>query len=217
MSGRYQDDVLPCDRTRVRSGSTYDPPPVEWRGHTRACASCGLRFTVTAAEQRFWYEELGIPLIVGIKRCVACRGRARAERHITARLCDLVPKAKAGTATPLEQRELVLTTARAAQHVLVDRQGHGLTLVRSRSLIESSAGVAERLRQEQRGHQDLLAVQVLLHRHLGNLLKAERLERELAALIEKTPALAKPVQRLRDWLAAPTRRLWTHVSQPSRL
>jgi hypothetical protein len=218
MSGRCKDDVLPCDQTKVHGGGTYDALPNEWRGRTRPCASCHVDFIITAAEQRFWYEELSIPLIVDITSCPACRSRARALRHIAGRLSDLVPKVRTGVATQLEQRELVLTVARAiSQTVVVMIGGHATPMLSGRPLIEATASLATRLRREQPGNHDLLPVLILLHRQLGNTLKMEKLEGELASLTEKMPALAKPVRRLRDWLAAPNRRLWTHVSQPTRL
>ena len=45
----------------------------------RVCRECGRPFIFFAEEQKFWYEELGLPLEADCVRCVPCR---RAQRGI---------------------------------------------------------------------------------------------------------------------------------------
>ncbi len=45
----------------------------------RKCRDCGRKFIFFAAEQKYWYEELGFPLEVDCVRCHACR---RDQRHL---------------------------------------------------------------------------------------------------------------------------------------
>ena len=40
---------------------------------TRRCVDCGRPFIFFAAEQKYWYEELGFPLESDCVRCVVCR------------------------------------------------------------------------------------------------------------------------------------------------
>jgi Probable zinc-ribbon domain len=43
----------------------------------RRCADCGRPFIFFAAEQKYWYEELGFPLESDCVRCVDCRKQQR--------------------------------------------------------------------------------------------------------------------------------------------
>jgi len=43
----------------------------------RRCADCGQSFLFFAAEQKYWYEDLGFPLDSDCVRCVPCRKKQR--------------------------------------------------------------------------------------------------------------------------------------------
>jgi len=43
----------------------------------RTCRDCGKPFIFFAQEQKYWYEELGLPLEADCVRCVPCRKRQR--------------------------------------------------------------------------------------------------------------------------------------------
>jgi hypothetical protein len=53
-------------------------PPFWYADHWLECHDCGAEFKNSAEQQRYWYEELKIPIHVLFNRCPTCR-RARRE------------------------------------------------------------------------------------------------------------------------------------------
>lgn len=53
-------------------------PVTHYFDSTRRCIDCGRPFIFFAAEQKYWYEELGFPLDSDCVRCLTCRKRGQA-------------------------------------------------------------------------------------------------------------------------------------------
>ncbi|MGE0479342.1 MAG: zinc-ribbon domain containing protein [Phycisphaerae bacterium] len=58
----------------------------------RDCRDCGRRFIFFAEEQRFWYEELQLPLDVDCVRCASCRRKERGVARALRRYNELVAR-----------------------------------------------------------------------------------------------------------------------------
>lgn len=52
------------------------------------CVQCGLDFVLSADEQRYWYEEVGLSFDVVPVRCTRCRKERRAVKRLHAAISD---------------------------------------------------------------------------------------------------------------------------------
>jgi hypothetical protein len=210
-------DVIPCDRTAVRMGNSYGSAPASWTTQTRNCSTCRKSFVVTAGEQQYWYETLGIPYYVTISDCLACRKRRRVHRRIITRLAELMPVAETADAEPRQVREAVLVIAEGtlrrisrwggAEHWVLDGEG---------ILLKGSAFI-NRLRKGRKAQDDLLPVLHHFQQRLGNQARMQRIAKEMAVIRQVRPALAKAMAAVEAWLAAPDRRGLELILDPPRL
>jgi Probable zinc-ribbon domain len=67
---RIPNTAIPADVSRQRPATI---PVTHYFDAKRQCADCGSPFIFFAAEQKYWYEELGFPLESDCLRCVVCR------------------------------------------------------------------------------------------------------------------------------------------------
>ena len=67
---RIPNTAIPADVSR-QSRATV--PVTHYFDVVRQCRDCGKRFIFFAAEQKYWYEELGFGLESDCVRCVVCR------------------------------------------------------------------------------------------------------------------------------------------------
>jgi hypothetical protein len=71
---RIPDTAIPAGLTRQTRATI---PVTHYFDAKRQCVDCGRWFIFFAAEQKFWYEELGFPLESDCIRCAVCRKKQR--------------------------------------------------------------------------------------------------------------------------------------------
>ena len=79
----------------------------------RQCIVCQKPFIFFAAEQKYWYEELGFPLESDCVRCVFCRKRQQGVERHRQRYEDLFHVQERTPAQNLEMAECALSLAEA--------------------------------------------------------------------------------------------------------
>jgi hypothetical protein len=67
---RIPNTAIPADLSRQMPATV---PVTHYFDAKRQCVDCGKPFIFFAAEQKYWYEELGFPLESDCVRCVVCR------------------------------------------------------------------------------------------------------------------------------------------------
>ena len=239
MPRHQEPDVIPCDPSRVNMGGSYARPPDSWRSHDRDCVRCQATFQITAAEQRFWYEELQIFFFVRIERCPACRRWQRTQRRILTGLAALIPVIDAGSADALQRRDCVLTIAEGMTRRMYPRKGgdrlltdggvlerrevddletfkEDMPILHGRSIALRAAELIAALRKDSPRHDDLLPIQILVQQRLGNAKKAERLQGEEGFAQQRSAAMARALIRVRDWMKIPTRSRRQDITHPPR-
>jgi predicted RNA-binding Zn-ribbon protein involved in translation (DUF1610 family) len=174
-----------------------------WRDTSRNCESCGVRFAITADEQRFWYLHLRIPEHVTINRCQECRWKQRVVRRISERLSMLLPRLADGGGTILELREAVLAIAEGLLRRWPCMTGDEMPFLCSTTIIEKGAALIVRARRVSRLNDDLIPVQILFHDRLGHHQRAIRLNDELLAAGDRSPAIGRAIRHVSAWLATP--------------
>ena len=79
----------------------------------RECADCGKPFIFFAAEQKYWYEELGFPLESDCVRCVVCRKKQQGLELNRQRYEELFHVQERTSAQNLEMAEYALSLVEA--------------------------------------------------------------------------------------------------------
>ena len=72
---------LPVDASRLNMGNTYSSPPEYYYDIEVTCRDCGKIEVWTAAQQKWWYEDVGAYFFATAVRCRACRGIERERKH----------------------------------------------------------------------------------------------------------------------------------------
>ena len=108
----------------------------------RQCADCRSPFIFFAAEQKYWYEDLGFPLESDCIRCVPCRKKHQGVESTRARYEELFGIQNRTPAQDLEMVECSLTLVEAGLF------GHR-QLERVRSILKKAASgpTLQRLRE----------------------------------------------------------------------
>lgn len=75
---------LPVDESKLNMGNTYSSPPEDYDDIEFTCCDCGSEETWSAAQQKWWFEDVGGYFFAGAKRCRQCRAIER-ERKLQAR------------------------------------------------------------------------------------------------------------------------------------
>ncbi len=210
-------DVIISDPTAIDMGNSYYPPPSEWRTHVRACESCGRKFSVTAGEQKFWYETLKIPFYVRITDCMDCRSRHRVQRRIAHRLGELMPLVDDPNVDEQVLRQSVLIIGEGTVRRTRMRFGHDSWVLSGTAILLKGCEIINRLRRAKHPHHDLLPLLRHFHLRLENVQRAERIVTEIASMIHDRPALAKAMRAIEDWLKMPGKRQWERVIERPRL
>jgi hypothetical protein len=77
------------------------------------CSDCQQRFIFFAEEQKYWYEDLGIPLEAQADRCSPCRKRRQNIARIRRRYEELLPLDSKSVEETLEMADCCLTLVEA--------------------------------------------------------------------------------------------------------
>ncbi len=214
---RYSDaEAIPCNATLLVLDYRSRPAPTHWRTWVNCCSLCGNSFPITAAEQRFWYEELRIPLSVEICHCRPCRRKRRAHRRIMGELSDILPRVERGVEQSGDLRVAALAIAEGMIRRLATSKELDITVLNSPKIVEKGARIVAALRRESSRHDDLLPVQIRFHRHRGNSRRVERLEIELAKARMRSVPMARALAKVERWLETPTLVLRDDISEPPR-
>lgn len=73
---RMPTDAIPADWSKHRPHNSYGP--LFWyQDKTKMCRDCGVEFVFSKEEQKYWYEELKIPIYADAVSCKACREKVR--------------------------------------------------------------------------------------------------------------------------------------------
>ena len=70
--------------SKLNMGNTYDSPPLYYYDLEFTCIDCASPETWTAAQQKWWYEDIGAYFFSNAVRCRKCRELER-ERKTAAR------------------------------------------------------------------------------------------------------------------------------------
>lgn len=117
----------------------------------RRCRGCGIRFVLTAREQKRWYESLGLALDARGARCPSCR-RAWLREHGPGRA--LSDASRALSEAPLHVPAVLAYARAAVEHVERFGQGPiGAALAALAALREHAAAPPEALYREGRCHE----------------------------------------------------------------
>jgi hypothetical protein len=216
MKKRREPDLLSCDQSQVVMGNSSSPKPSEWRTRARSCTSCNVAFTVTASEQRFWYEELHIPYHVAINRCPSCRGKQRALRRVLSRLSELIPAVGRGDANDEQQREAALVIAEGLVRRLPTIRQLDIPVLGSSAIVEKGARLISALRKRSKRHDDLIPVQILFHERLQHERRVERLRAEQRLLESGDARIRRALSAVTAWLKNHTKSLRDRITKPPR-
>ena len=184
-----------------------------WKTERRSCVRCHVGFDLSADEQKFWYEDLGIPLNVRINQCLECRQAVRGRRRLMARLSELAPGVDRGEADEKQMRELVLVTAEAMTHA---HPRSDLKLIRGQASIIRAVGAGGSLRHRNACHDDLMPLLIRMQEALENRQRVARLTLELAKLRSEDAALDRACRRVEAWMQAPTLRQMRQILDAHR-
>jgi hypothetical protein len=198
-------------------GNSYGEPPLEWQTNERNCRACESRFEVTAAEQRFWYEELRIPFVVSIEYCRSCRKKQRAHRRIIARLSDLIPKISKGNSSASDRRDAVFTIAEGFIRRLPTSRKLDIPILSSMPIAEKASGIIGTLRKESHRHDDLLPLQILFQERLGNAKRLSNLQNEMAEIKQQSSSKAIAIRYVERWLSIPTTVMRDRIIDPPHI
>ncbi|WP_211252244.1 zinc-ribbon domain containing protein [Marinobacterium jannaschii] len=77
---------LPVDRSKLNLGNSYDPGPEYYYDQTFTCKGCGKAELWTAAQQKWWYEDVGGYFFATAIRCRSCRAKERERRENARRM-----------------------------------------------------------------------------------------------------------------------------------
>lgn len=93
------------------------PATLAWTHYwdeARTCLDCSCRFLFFAAEQKYWYEELGFGLDADCVRCVACRKREHGLGKARQRYEELFHREHRAEAESVEMAECCLALIEAS-------------------------------------------------------------------------------------------------------
>jgi hypothetical protein len=120
-TARIPNTAIEADLTR-QSRATV--PVTHYYDVSRECRDCGRPFIFFAQEQKYWYEDLGLPLEADCVRCVPCRKREHGTAAKRARYEELFHTVERTADENLEMAECCLFlieegvfNVRQAQHV----------------------------------------------------------------------------------------------------
>lgn len=204
-------ESIPVNAAAIDMGSSWCQPPTSWKTLRRNCGSCAQGFTVTAAEQQYWYETLRIPVIVGICYCPTCRKGHRAQRRIASRLAELSPQVESKAADDKSLREFVFLIAEGStRRVWTRYRDEQLILSGSKILLKGCEAIHRLLRSSRPQH-DLLPILSHFHQRLGNDRRVARIAGEIATITQNKPTVAKRIETIQEWLASPAKRKPKHI------
>ena len=115
LRGHYwvEDGSRTVENTAIRADLTKQSaatvPVTHYFDLDKQCLDCGRRFLFFAEEQRYWYEELGLPLEANCVRCLPCRKEARQWKQLRHRYQELVSRDCLSSAETLEVIEAYLS------------------------------------------------------------------------------------------------------------
>ncbi len=151
----HQDDrarlpagALAADSSRHMSVSIFDARPV-YTTITQRCRTCGKVFVFSADEQRFWYEELQIPIQVGPGTCRACRRLERQAKAANQEMAEVLAALREHPDDPDAALAVAATTVR------MRRAGGGGDLARAIGLARKAARSAAHASQAVQVLEDL--------------------------------------------------------------
>jgi hypothetical protein len=198
-------DSLPCEHAQVVLGMAWLPLPRDWQTRRRDCDGCGAGFTITAREQKFWYEELKIPFHVEINRCPTCRRMKRTTKRIMAELSTLLPVIERKAATPAQMKTAVLAIVEGMQSEIRYPWIGAKPLLSTRQIAQKGIRLIGQLMKEDMRHADLLPLLSFLHHHLGQVKKLEKIEQQRAAVHVDGKASSRRMRLIEVWLRSSTK------------
>ena len=71
---------LPVDPSKLNMGNTYSLPPLYYYDQVFTCKDCGSEEKWTAAQQKWWYEQVGGYFFSRAVRCRPCRKQEKARQ-----------------------------------------------------------------------------------------------------------------------------------------
>lgn len=104
--------VIAANRDRLKLGFAM---PTHYLDQKRVCRDCGVKFIFFAAEQQFWYEELGLHYDVYPERCCMCRSARRATAKQHERFVELATRPELSPAESLEAVRLIADLVAAGE------------------------------------------------------------------------------------------------------
>lgn len=81
-SKNKKDERLPVDKSKLNLGKNSDNSPPEYYYDVEfRCSDCKALSIWTAAQQKWWYEEVGASFYSQARRCRECREQERARKQ----------------------------------------------------------------------------------------------------------------------------------------
>ena len=74
--------AVAADLSKQVPNNSYDPPPLWYVDKDFVCIECGERETWTAAQQKWYYEEVKGTLYAIARRCHSCRIKIRRAKSL---------------------------------------------------------------------------------------------------------------------------------------
>lgn len=107
---RIPDTAIQADLSRQMPATV---PVTHYFDAKRRCVDCGRPFIFFAAEQKYWYEELGFPLESDCVRCVGCRKKEQGLELKRLRYEEFFHEQERTSEQELEMVECALSLAEA--------------------------------------------------------------------------------------------------------
>jgi Probable zinc-ribbon domain len=108
---RIPNTAIPADLSRQMPATV---PVTHYFDAKRQCADCGRPFIFFAAEQKYWYEDLGFPLESDCVRCVVCRKKQQGLELNRERYEELFHVQERTSEQDLEMAECALSLVEAS-------------------------------------------------------------------------------------------------------
>lgn len=217
VSKHKNSDNIPCNPSLLVMGGSWAKTPTHWQTHQKQCQTCCEPFVVTATEQRFWYEEMGIPYFIPISDCLNCRKMKKNYRKLTSKLSEILSKLNTDNDDPEMIREAILTIAEGMITYLPKVKNQKIPILNGHTIAQKGVAFVNMLREKSARHDDLLPILILFHQRLGNQQRVERLNSEMETIVKINPVMAKTVRAVQTWLATPERNLRHRIVEPPRI
>jgi len=116
---RIPNTAVKADETKQRFGAgsrTYSSPYVWYFDVRRICCECKRPFIFFAEEQKYWYEELRLPMEADCVRCCECRGLRHKHQRVLDRYQELRILAEPKATELIELISLGLILIESGEH-----------------------------------------------------------------------------------------------------